>query len=90
MGLSFSIKYRGNLDRKKLRIVDVTHDGSTTSIDHSDLDMNYVDVAFNVAATAPLSASSTKWADLTTHSGTYLAMTALSSGAITTIFAIGT
>ena len=90
MALSFSVKYRGNLDRKKLRIVDVTHDGSTSSISATSLELNYVDTAFNVGATVPVSAGSTKLADLTTNYGTALAMTALSSGAITTIFALGT
>ena len=90
MALSFGTIQRGFFGRKKMHIVDITHDGSETSIDSSDIEMNYIDMAFNVANTVPLSATSTAWADLTTNSGTSLAMTALSSGAITTLVAIGT
>lgn len=89
MALSFSEKVRGGVVGKAFRVVEVTHDGSETSIDASSLDMNYIDYAFNVAATVPLSATSVAWADLTTNSGKYLGMTALSSGAKTTIVAFG-
>jgi hypothetical protein len=90
MALSFSVKFRGHLDRKKLNIVEVTHDGSETSVDCSSLELNYIDYAMNVGATVPVSAGTTALADLTTNSGKYLAMTALSSGALTSIIAIGT
>lgn len=90
MALTFTKRYEGFLDRKKLKIFDVTHDGSETSIDCSSLNLNYIDIAFNIAGTVPLSATSTKWADLTTNNGLYLGMTALSSGAITTVVALGT
>lgn len=90
MALSFGTIHRGFFGKKKAHIVDVTHDGSATSITAANLGMNYVDKAFNVGSTVPLSAGSTAIADLTTSEGTTLAMTALSSGAVTTIFAIGT
>lgn len=90
MALAFTKRYEGSLGGKKFRVYDITHDGSATAITPANLNMNYVDIAFNVTATAPLSAASTAWADLTTNNGAALAMTALSSGAITTLVAIGT
>lgn len=90
MALAFSEKFRGNLDRKRLVITEVTHDGSATAITAANLGMNYIDFAMNVQLTVPLSATSAAYADLTTNEGTSLAMTALSSGAITAVLAIGT
>lgn len=90
MALSFSVKYRGNLDRKKLRIVEVTHDGSETSIDCSSLEMNYIDHAIVSGKSFAVSAGTTALPDLTTNSGKYLAVTALSSGSVVTLWAIGT
>ncbi len=90
MALTFGTVQRGFFGKKKMRIVDVTHDGSTTAVNASDLGLNYVDIAFNTANTIAVSAGTTALPDLTTNSGTALAMTALSSGSITTIIAIGT
>jgi len=91
MALTFTKRYSGRLDRKKLKIYDVTHDGSETSIDCTDLELNYIDHAMASGATIPVgSAGTTAYPDLTTNNGLLLAMSALSSGAITTIWAIGT
>lgn len=90
MALTFGTIQRGFFGKKRMHIVPVTHDGSETSIDASDLDMNYIDHAFGAPNTVPVgSAGTTDQIDLTTYSGKALAMTALSSGAICTIIAIG-
>ena len=89
MALSFTERFRTSLGRKKMRVVDVTHDGSTTAITPANLDLNYVDVALVTASTIAVSAGTTTLPDLTTNNGAALAVTALSSGSITTIMAIG-
>lgn len=74
-----------------MHIVDVTHDGSATAITAANLGLNYIDHAMATPNTVPVgSAGTTAQVDLTTNSGTGLVVTALSSGAITTIMAIGT
>lgn len=91
MALTFGTIQRGTFGRKKQHIVDVTHDGSATAITAANLDMNYIDHARATPHTVPVgSAGTTAQVDLTTNSGTGIAFTALSSGAITTIVAIGT
>ena len=67
----------------------MTHDGSETSIDASDLDMNHIDAAMAGPGTQVLSATSVAYADLTTTSGKSIAFTALSSGATSIIWAFG-
>ena len=90
MALSFGTIQRGTFGRKKMHVCDVTHDGSATAISAANLDMNYIDHAFATGMTIVLSAASTVGIDLTTNSGTGIAFSAMSSGAITTIVAIGT
>jgi len=84
MALTFTLRHQGRIDDKKLRIYDVTHDNSTTDIEASSIGLNYVDVAIMTASTvvAP--------ADLTTNNGATLVVTPLSSGSITSLWAIGT
>jgi len=90
MALSFGTVQRGTFGKKRMHICDVTHDGSSTAIAAANLGLNYVDHAFATGNTIVLSAASTVGIDLTTNSGTSLAFTAMSSGAISTIIAIGT
>lgn len=90
MALTFTTKYEGRLDRKKLKIVEITHDGSATTATAANLGLNYIDYAMATAATVPLSATTAAFTDLTTNSGTGLAFTALSSGALVSILALGT
>jgi len=89
MALTFGTIKRFTLGDKKMHICDVTHDGSATAITAANLDLHYIDHAINTANTIAVSAGTTALPDLTTESGTALAMTALSSGSITTIIAIG-
>ena len=89
MALTFSEKTRMALGGKAFRAYEVTHDGSETSMDASDFDLNYIDAAIAGPGTQVLSATSVAYADLTTTYGTSIAFTALSSGATTVIWAIG-
>jgi hypothetical protein len=87
MALTFTQRLRISLGGKAFRCYEVTHDGTVTSIAASDLDMNYVEAAMIGNGTIPASIGPV--ADLTTAQGTALAMTALSSGAISLLWAIG-
>jgi hypothetical protein len=92
MALTFTDKLGGlhiPLGGKAFRAYEVTHDGSETSIDASDFELSYFDTAIAGPGTQVLSATSVAYADLTTTQGKSLAMTALSSGATTVIWAIG-
>lgn len=89
MALTFSEKFRAGIGGKAFRAYEVTHDGSETSIDASDLDMNYIDAAMAGPGTQVLSATSVAYADLTTTSGNSIAFTALSAGATSIIWAFG-
>jgi len=91
MALSFGTVLKGTFGRKRMHICDVTHDGSATAITAANLELHYIDHAFASPNTVPVgSAGTTTQVDLTTNSGTGVAFSALSSGAITTIIAIGT
>ena len=83
MALTFTQRARTSLGGKAFRAYDITHDGSETSIDASDLDMNYIESAVVSGGTT------TDYPDLTTTYGASIAMTALSASAVTTIWAIG-
>jgi hypothetical protein len=89
MALTFTSRLRTTLGDKSLRVYEVTHDGSETSMDATDFELHYVDIAIATGHTIVLSAASTVGIDLTTAYGSALAFTAMSSGAITTILAIG-
>jgi len=89
MALSFSEKARLAIGGKAFRVYEVTHDGSETSIDATDFDMQYIEASWVGGGTCPLSATSAAFFELTTTSGTKLATTALTSGAIAVICAIG-
>jgi hypothetical protein len=91
MALTFTKRISMNMDisGKLFRVYEITHDGSETSIDASDLEMHYVEAAIAGPGTQVLSATSTAYCDLTTTYGASLAMTALSSGATTVLWAIG-
>ena len=45
MALTFTKKLIMNVGNKKLSMYDVTHDGSETSIDASDIGLHYIDHA---------------------------------------------
>ena len=52
MALAFVEKVRGTTMGKAFRIYEVTHDGSATTIDASNLDLNYIDYAIVNGLTA--------------------------------------
>ena len=83
MALSFTKRLEMSVGNKKMSMYDVTHDGSTTSIDASDIGLHYVDSA--IAGTV----TTTFDAELSTQYGSSLDIVALSSGAVSTIWAIG-
>lgn len=58
MALSFSEKFRAGIGGKAWRVVEVTSDGSTTTINASDLDMNYIEEAI-IANNVDLNGSAT-------------------------------
>jgi hypothetical protein len=93
MALTFSDKLNGMhfpFGGRQFRAYEITHDGSETSIDASDLGLTYIETAIPGGGTVPVgSAGTTAQIDLTTNNGSSLAMTALSSGAKTIIWAIG-
>ena len=83
MALTFTKRLEMSVGNKKMSMYDVTHDGSETSIDASDIGLHYVDTAMVCGGTTA------DYADLTTTYGASLAVTALSSGAVAVIWAIG-
>lgn len=89
MALTYTKRLHEKLGGKAFRAYEVTHDGSETSMDASDFELNYIDMAIAGPGTIVLSATSTTAVDLTTTFGSSIAMTALSSGAKTLIWAIG-
>jgi hypothetical protein len=92
MALTFTDKLGGMhipFGGKAFRAYEVTHDGSETSMDASSFELSYIDTAIAGPGTQVLSATSTAYADLTTTQGASIAMTALSAGATTVIWAVG-
>jgi len=45
MALTFTEKVRSQQGRRKMRVYEVTHDGSVVAINATDIDMNYIDYA---------------------------------------------
>jgi hypothetical protein len=83
MALTFTKRLEMSVGPKKMSMYDVTHDGSETSIDASDIGLHYVDSAMVCGGTTA------DYADLTTTYGASLAVTALSASAVTVLWAIG-
>ena len=83
MALTFTKRLEMSVGNKKMSMYDVTHDGSETSIDASDIGLHYVDSAMVCGGTTA------DYADLTTTYGASLAVTALSASAVTVLWAIG-
>jgi len=89
MALTFDKKVAISMGSKAFRLYEVTHDGSETSMDASDFELNYIDGAAAMPGTQVLSATSVVYCDLTTTYGKSIAFSALSSGATSMIMAIG-
>lgn len=88
MALTFTKKLIMNVGNKKLSMYDVTHDGTETSIDASDIGLHYIDHA--IAGQNDTGTDVATYTNgLTTNYGAALGMTALSANAITSIWAFG-
>lgn len=88
MALTFTKKLIMNVGNKKLSMYDVTHDGTETSIDASDLGLHYVDHA--IAGQNDTGTDVATFTNgLTSNSGSSIDMTALSALAVTSIWAFG-
>ena len=90
MALSFSLKLNQRLGRKRYKVYEVTHDGSETSIDASDVGLNYIDYSMldNLGA---LSSDAADFNYMGTTSGKAIAMTsALSASAVDVLQVWGT
>jgi len=88
MALSFSEKVRGTQGNKAFRVYEITHDGSATTVNASDLGMNYIEYAVMGPVTALSSQADFPRLSGTTY-GPYVVMVALSSGAKDVIQAWG-
>lgn len=89
MALSFSEKVRMSQGNKSFRVYEVTHDGSATTINASDLGMNYIEYMVLGPVTALSSVADFPILSGTTY-GTYVTYSgALSSGAIDVVQAWG-
>jgi len=83
MALTFTKRLEMSVGSKKMSMYDVTHDGSETSIDASDIGLHYVDSAMVCGGTTA------DYPALTTTYGASLAVDSLSATAVTTVWAIG-
>ena len=82
MALSFSEKVNVRIGRRKFKVYEVTHDGSETSIDASDLGLNYIDYSL-LDNKGALSSDAADFNYMGTATGTYIGMTnALSASAV--------
>lgn len=72
MALTFVEKVRGTMIGKAFRVYEVTGDGSTTTVDASDLDLSYIDYAI-VNGISVLSGVA-DYAYLSTTSGTFVVL----------------
>lgn len=90
MALTFVEKLRGTQMGKAFRIYEVTHDGSATTIDASNLDLNYIDYAIVNGLTALSSIADYDYLSGTTGASPYVLLAnALSSGSICVVQAWG-
>jgi hypothetical protein len=91
MTLAFSKKLQMSSGDKKMHIYEITHDASTTTVNASDLEMNYIDYAITVPVTIPTSITGAAFPALSI-AGPSIAVAyadVLSDGAVTAIQAWG-
>jgi hypothetical protein len=77
-----------SMGNKKFVAYDITHDGTATTIDASSIELHYIDHAVAGQANQGTNVT-TNTGELTASYGAYITMTALSTTAITSIWAIG-
>jgi hypothetical protein len=89
MALTFSEKVRLSDGNKAFRIYEITHDGSATTINASDLEMNFIEYAVMSPVSELSAVADFPWLSGTT-TGQFVTMRgALSSAAINAIMAWG-
>jgi hypothetical protein len=90
MALAFVEKLRGTQMGKAFRIYEVTHDGSATTIDASNLDLNYIDYAIVNGLTALSAVADYDYLSGTTGGAPYVTFAnALSSSSVCVVQAWG-
>lgn len=90
MALTFVEKLRGTTMGKAFRIYEVTHDGSATTIDASNLDLNYIDYAVVNGLTALSAVADYDYLSGVTGGNTYVTFAnALSASSIAVVQAWG-
>jgi hypothetical protein len=90
MALAFVEKLRGTTMGKAFRIYEVTHDGSATTIDASNLDLNYIDYAIVNGLTALSSVADYDYLSGTTGGSPYVTFgSALSASTVCVVQAWG-
>lgn len=85
MALTLTERLRISLGNKAFRAYEITHDASTTAITAASLDLHYVEAAMIGGHDADGNTDH----NLTTASGTSLAITALSASAKSLLWVIG-
>lgn len=87
MALTFSEKARGSMGGRAFRCVEVTHDDSATTVEASNLGLNYIEAAwFSLGALTSAPAATVT----ITNSNTYITFSeALKTASVATICAIG-
>jgi hypothetical protein len=88
MALTFTKRLEMSVGNKKMSMYDVTHDGATGSIDAADIGLHYIDHSM-CGQTNQGTDVATDTAEITVNNGEYITITALSTTAVTTIWAIG-
>jgi hypothetical protein len=88
MALTFSEKVRMSMGNKAMRVYEVTSDGSVTTINATDLGMNYIEYAVLTPVSAMSSAADYPILSGTT-TGVYVTMVVQDSGNINAIEAWG-
>lgn len=90
MALTFVEKLRGTTMGKAFRLYEVTHDGSATTIDAANLDLNYIDYAIVNGMTALSAVADYDYLSGVTGASPFVTFAnALSSGSICAVQAWG-
>lgn len=90
MALTFTEKLRGTIMGKAFRVYEVTHDGSATTIDASNLDLSYLDYAIANGMTALSSVADYDYMSGVTGTSPYVTFAnALSAGTVCAVQAWG-
>lgn len=86
MALSFSEKVNTRIGNRKYKVYEVTHDGSVTTIEASDIGLNYIDYMLCRSNTALSSVADNPRMSVT--AGTFAALGAVASSATVDIIEV--